>query len=104
MVFTNKNRFFTITWEYCRISEKLVNIKNEIIKVKYFRTNWGSQILSNNGCYKVKFITYQTGFNIGPIKNRKQADHFNSFLAECNMTNIFFRLLFNLRWLWFIIF
>ena len=82
MVFTNKNRFFTITWEYCRISEKLVNIKNEIIKVKYFRTNWGSQILSNNGCYKVKFITYQTGFNIGPIKNRKQADHSIAFLLN----------------------
>lgn len=36
-----QKEIFTITWECCKISEKLINIKFRkiIIKIEYFRTN-----------------------------------------------------------------
>ena len=50
------------------------------------------------------FISYQTGFNVGAIKNRWKIDHFNSFVAKCNTINIRWWLSFNFSYLWFITF
>ena len=65
------------------------NSNTKLLKLINISTNKDSPIIQNSGCYKIMFVGYQTGFNVGVNKNSWKVGSFDSFVAKGNMKNIF---------------
>lgn len=79
MVFINKRKLITITWQYCRISERLINIniKNKILKINFFRKNGESK--KTVSVTKLTSLVTKVDLKLVLKYNRWKADHFNSY-------------------------